>query len=84
MHDPRDENDVVKDAWRAANTPPEKRQPPSTDGLEDGKDVTPRAVAKEEQRELREAEREADSGSLGSGIGDDRPGRAAPHDGDPD
>jgi hypothetical protein len=84
MHDPKNENDAVKDARREASQPPEAEQPRREDRVDDGRDVTPRAVAKQEVRDRRADERASESGGLGSGIGDDRPGRAAPREGEPD
>jgi hypothetical protein len=84
MHDPRDENDTIKDARHEATQPPETPQPRREDRVDDARDVTPRAVAKQEVRDRRADERASEAGGLGTGIGDDRPGRAPPREGEPD
>jgi hypothetical protein len=84
MHDPKNENDTVKKAARIANDRPDASEPPRQDNVDDGSDVTPRAVAKREVKDRKAEERASEAGGLGSGIGDDRPGRAAPREGEPE
>jgi len=85
MHDPKNENDTSKEVRRAIDDAPERREPaPRDDRTEDGRRVTERAVAKQEKRALRADERASEAGSLGTGIGDDRPGGAPPREGEPD
>jgi hypothetical protein len=84
MHDPKNENDTLKKARQDANDPPETRQPPRHDNVDDGSDVTPRAVAKREVKDRQAEERASEAGGLGTGIGDDRPGGAAPREGEPE
>lgn len=84
MHDRKNENDTVKDARRAAEDAPATPKRAHDDPVDDGRKVTENATGKRERRDRLAAEREAESGHLGSGIGDDRPGRAAPREGEPE
>ena len=85
MHDPRDENDTLRDVAKQTSEP---RQDPTREEragrVQDGSGLVPDAMGKREVRERRAAEREAESGGLGTGIGDDRKGRKAPREGEPE
>jgi hypothetical protein len=84
MHDPKNENDTLKAARRAASERPDAGRQPNEDRVDDGSEVTSRAVAKREVADRRADERASEAGGLGTGIGDDRPGRAAPREGEPE